>query len=212
MLFEAQQFAAELGRKPWDFAVELSNLRNLGLTNSDCRWLLGKGLAEHVHDITLAGEHERTFQRGGRLMFVRQTCFVLTEQVAQLAALVQATEPVETNYPHVIETVEDLHRIVHGRRVEKVRPKWDRDRQELRLESRVVKQFKVPASNQETILAAFEEEGWPPRIDDPLPPQGDQDPKRRLQETIKSLNRNQKDSLIRFFGDGSGQGVRWEPC
>jgi hypothetical protein len=33
-----------------------------------------------------------------------------------------------------------------------------------------------------------------------------------LQETIKSLNRNQKQLLIRFIGDGSGTGVRWEFC
>ena len=89
-------------------------------------------------------------------------------------------------------------------------PKWDRDRQELRVGSIVVKQFKVPAANQEVILSAFEEESWPPRIDDPLPPHGEQTPKRRLQETIKSLNRNQKRALVRFLGDGSGQGVRWE--
>ena len=59
------------------------------------------------------------------------------------------------------------------------------------------------------ILAAFEEEGWPPRIDDPLPPKPDQDPKRRLHDTINSLNRNQQHLLIQFFGDGSGQGIRW---
>ena len=74
----------------------------------------------------------------------------------------------------------------------------------------VVKRFRVPAANQEAILAVFEEEHWPARIDDPLPPHREQSPKRRLQETIKSLNRNQKKSMIRFLGDGSGQGVLWE--
>ncbi len=74
----------------------------------------------------------------------------------------------------------------------------------------VVKQYKVPAPNQERVLAAFEEEGWPVHIDDPLPPSNDQDPKRRLHDTINSLNRNQKRSLLRFIGDGSGQGLRWE--
>ena len=68
----------------------------------------------------------------------------------------------------------------------------------------------VTVSNQEAILAAFEEESWPPRIDDPLSPVGNQDPKRRLHDTINSLNRHQKLSVIRFLGDGSGQGVRWE--
>jgi hypothetical protein len=89
-------------------------------------------------------------------------------------------------------------------------PTWDASRQELRVGNVVVKQFKVPAPNQEVILAAFEEEQWPPRIDDPLPPVPSLDSKRRLHETITSLNRNQKHSLISFHGDGSGQGIRWE--
>ena len=56
---------------------------------------------------------------------------------------------------------------------------------------------------------AFEEESWPPRIDDPLPPHPDLMPKRRLHDTIKSLNRNQKNHVIRFMGDGTGEGIRW---
>jgi hypothetical protein len=63
---------------------------------------------------------------------------------------------------------------------------------------------------QEAILIAFEEERWPPRIDDPLPGSPDLLPKRRLHDTIKSLNRNQKNRLVRFMGDGTGEGVRWE--
>ncbi len=90
-------------------------------------------------------------------------------------------------------------------------PTWDRDRQELKWGPSLVKQFKLPSINQQTILMAFEEEHWPPRIDDPLPPDDDMDPKRRLNDTIKSLNRNQKNRRIRFLGDGSGRGVRWEP-
>ena len=74
-----------------------------------------------------------------------------------------------------------------------------------------MKHFKLPAPNQEAILMAFEEEGWVPRIDDPIPPADDQDAKQRLRDTIKSLNRNQKNRLIRFSGDGHGEGVLWEP-
>lgn len=46
--------------------------------------------------------------------------------------------------------------------------------------------------NQEMLLAAFQEEDRPCRIDDPLPPQPDQDARRRLSDTIKCLNRKQK--------------------
>jgi hypothetical protein len=64
--------------------------------------------------------------------------------------------------------------------------------------------------NQERIIAAFEEEGWPRRIDDPLPPHPEQDPKHRLRDTIKSLNRHQVNRLLHLTGDGTGQGVRWQ--
>jgi hypothetical protein len=59
------------------------------------------------------------------------------------------------------------------------------------------------------ILEVFQEEHWPPRIDDPLPPKPGIEPQRRLHDTINSLNRNQRHRLIRFFADGLGKGVRW---
>jgi hypothetical protein len=89
-------------------------------------------------------------------------------------------------------------------------PQWDKERQELRLGRLIVKQFKVPAPNQAMILTAFQEEEWPTRIDDPIPPNPDQDPKRRLHDTINTLNRHQKHRLVHFLGDGTGEGVRWE--
>lgn len=99
---------------------------------------------------------------------------------------------------------------LHGKKQNDSRPEWDSERHEFRLGGRIVKTFKVPSPNQETILTAFEEDGWPRRIDDPLPPAHSMDPKQRLHDTIKSLNRNQKLRLIRFQGDGSGQGICWE--
>ena len=73
-----------------------------------------------------------------------------------------------------------------------------------------MKVFKLPSSMQETVLIAFEEEHWPPKIYDPLPVHPELEPKRRLHDTIKGLNRNQKSSLVRFMGDGTGEGIRWE--
>ena len=68
----------------------------------------------------------------------------------------------------------------------------------------------MPAMNQEIVLAVFEEEGWPPRIDDPLPWKSDIDPQRRLHDTINSLNRRQRQRLVHFSADGLAQGIRWE--
>jgi hypothetical protein len=46
-------------------------------------------------------------------------------------------------------------------------------------------------------------------MDDPLPRMPDIDPKIRLRDTIKRLNRNQVNHLLRFQGDGNGLGIQW---
>lgn len=94
----------------------------------------------------------------------------------------------------------------------KVKPEWDPNLRELRYQDILIKRFRVPAANQELILTAFEEDSWPDWIDDPLPPVSGIDPKRRLQATIKSLNRNQAQPLLRFHGNGCGRIVCWEPA
>lgn len=209
-LLEAVDYVQDLERNVWEFALELPSLRNLKLSNSDLRWLVGKGLVEHAIEITLAADQDRSFRRPSRLLFCKRTCFVLTPSGAELAREICGSHMPGLRADD--RTSAKLPLLSIAAPLESLVPKWDRDRQELTVGPAVIKRFKVPAVNQEMVLAAFEEEGWPPRIDDPLPPHGEQAPKRRLQETIKSLNRNQKRSLLRFLGDGSGQGVRWEFC
>ena len=159
---------------------------------------------EHAREVTTVGDLSRVFEPDRPLGFSKSTCFVLTEHgtaaARGMAAVARAVEH------HGGEAANGTRH--HAAKTPL--PYWDRDRQELRLGDVVVKQFKVPAVNQERILAAFQEEGWPVHIDDPLPPQPEQDSKRRLHDTINSLNRSQRNPLIRFFGDGSGQGVRWK--
>jgi hypothetical protein len=74
----------------------------------------------------------------------------------------------------------------------------------------IVKRFRWRAVNQEKILSAFEDDGWPPRIDDPLVPSPQIVSKRRLGDAIKCLNRRQANALLRFGGDGTGEGIIWE--
>ena len=90
-------------------------------------------------------------------------------------------------------------------------PGWDGKLRQLSFNACVVKQFRLPASNQEAVLAAFQDEGWPPSIDDPLPFLPEQRSKRRLHETIRHLNANHQNRLIRFRGNGTGEAVLWEP-
>jgi hypothetical protein len=81
---------------------------------------------------------------------------------------------------------------------------------ELQFGGRIVKRFRAPAPAQEQILSAFQEEGWPPAIHDPLPVQFHEDPKRRLHHTIRNLNRAHVHRRIRFFVNGRGETIRWE--
>lgn len=209
LLAEARRYAQELERSEWDFALEIEALQKVGCTVSELRWLVCKGYVMHAREVTMVGESSRTFRpaRSAGLKFSRRTCFVLTDPGYQFASGLIACPSIGSPTPAEEPNLNGSDRKTVAAAPY---PKWDRDRQELRLGKVVIKQFKVPAANQERVLAAFEEEGWPVRIDDPLPPAGDQDPKRRLHDTINSLNRNQKRSLIRFVGDGSGQGIRWE--
>jgi hypothetical protein len=88
-------------------------------------------------------------------------------------------------------------------------PFWDAGARELRLDGLLVKRFRQCAPNQQTILAVFQEEGWPSFIDDPLPGGADQVPRERLRQTIHNLNRAHQNKLIHFSADGSGQRVLW---
>ena len=203
-LVEAFHYATDTRRDIWDFAIESDRLLATGLTPNDLRWLVCKRYVKHAKEVTLPGADGRVFQGASGLTFAKRSCFVLTgagvsiaevvhDEMAELRAAVLDSairQDVESAQPPV--------------------PHWDRERRELRVQGRLVKRFKVRSPNQETILAAFEEEGWPPRIDDPLPPRPEQDPKRRLQDTIKCLNRHQQNRLVRIIGDGTGKGVRWE--
>jgi hypothetical protein len=212
LLLEAHDYARALDLDIWDFAVEIDCLREAGLTNSDIRWLVGNLYVEHAREVTAVADASRRFRRIASLTLTSNSCFVLTESGVHFAEMVCGSEPERQRG--------EPHRAVPHQRVSAAFdsngspatqvPIWDAQRRELRVGQQVVKQFKSPAMNQETILTAFEEENWPPRIDDPLPPEPDLDPKRRLHATINSLNGRQKNPLIRFVGDGTGEGVRWE--
>ncbi len=204
-LLEGYEFALELRQNIWDFAVEIGHLNELGLTNNQLRWLVCAGLAEHAREILPAGRENRAFQPpAGRLTLHRRTCFVLTKPGASFVRSMIEARPVPQEKASDPEYATDVASPLVSRT-----PYWDADRQELRLGYVVVKRFRVPAPNQVMILAAFQEEGWPARVDDPLPPRCATDPKRRLHDTVNSLNRSQRNRLVSFQGDGSGRGVCW---
>lgn len=90
-------------------------------------------------------------------------------------------------------------------------PRWDAVERELWFGDLLLKRFGRPAPNVELILATFEEEGWPERIDDPLPPRANSDEATRLRNQVHALNKRLKKRLIFFYLDGTGKGICWKP-
>lgn len=223
LLRQAFTCAEDAGADLWDFALEIGKLFEAGLTISDLRWLVAKRFARHGQESSVYGGPHRSFRRGEGFFFDQTTCVVLTPSGAAFVDQFLNEPVVSPQSIPLIETallaggetaalkngsLADHHR--NGTTPLAVKPCWNAARRELRLNGRVVKRFRVPAQNQEMILAAFEEEGWPDHIDDPLPVSDDIDPPTRLHDAINRLNGCQSHRLIRFSGNGTGTGVSWQ--
>jgi hypothetical protein len=88
-------------------------------------------------------------------------------------------------------------------------PQWNVRRRELSVDNHIIKCFRQPARNQELILAVFQEENWPTRIDNPLPADDGDDGAERLKDAVRRLN-DQRMPRLRSLRDGRGEGVLWE--
>ena len=193
LLWRAYICADDTGANVWDFALRTSNLYKAGMTSSDLRWMIAKGFAEHGEETSGYGDPHRSFRHGNGYFFNDHTCFILTPSGAGLA---------EHVFPETVRAPPATLRTL--------KPRWNTARRELSLAGLVVKRFRVPARNQETILNAFEEEGWAEHIHDPLPLTQEIDAPTRLHDAINRLNKCQINPLLRFHGDGKGTGVFWK--
>lgn len=200
---EAAEAAGKEGLDVWQFAVEIDRLHALDLSNTDLRYLLCWGYLEHAQERTITGSHQRLFHPLRTLALPRQTCFVLTAKGLELTS-----EPSVEKDVGVIALAGDSTALPCS--LPQV-PRWDGQLRRLLWQSCLIREFHRHAPNQELVLTALEEEGWPAYIDDPLPHAPGVDPKLRLHDTIKSLNRNHLQRILRFGGDGSGLGIRWFP-
>ncbi len=193
LLREAHEAAQLFRRDAWEFAVEIGQLHAAGLTNTHVRGLMCLGYTLHAVEKPRSRCSRRLFHPPANLSLSDTSCFILTETGLKMAARqLRSTTALSAR----------LHEPPR-------RPVWDPLLRQLRWHGHVVKHFRLPAPNQEAILAALEEEGWPPRMDDPLPLSADIDPKVRLHDAIKALNRHQCRRLLSFRGDGTGQGITW---
>jgi hypothetical protein len=197
LLLQAHISAARLGRDKWDFALEIQALKEAGLNHNDLRSLICQGFVEHCVERTRCGAKQRTFRQPSGLRLARRSCFTLSETSLPVAR-------------HIIANGAHLPALtVHAETGEiPPLPFWDGERRELRLGNVLVKRFRQPAKNQETVLAAFQEDGWPAHVDNPLSGDADIDARDRLHDTVRKLN-CQSNRLLHFCSDGNGEGVVW---
>jgi hypothetical protein len=88
------------------------------------------------------------------------------------------------------------------------RPRWDKKNFRLMVGSQTVRTLRPLATNVIAVLDAFEREGWPGRINIPPGPGGRPWDWVVRDDTLKSLNEGL--ARIRFHGDGTGEGIRWD--
>jgi hypothetical protein len=218
LLRHAYDCAEDAHAAPWDFALEIGKLHEAGLTTTDLRWLVAKGLVEHGADASACGDAHRSFTSSGGFNFSATTCVVLTSKGSAFACQVQAAAAT----PAAAEELGPAPQAAPGSQIASphgetepgpaLKPHWDPGLRELWLGGQLVKQFHVPAPHQELILDAFQEEGWPRHIDDSLHARGLTDPKTRLNDVVYRLNRAQITRLVRFHTNGHGSGIRWSLC
>jgi hypothetical protein len=201
LLQHALDCANDAQAPAWDFALEIGQLYAAGLTIIDLRWMVVKKFVEHADETSVHGNEHRSFTPSRGLNFLPTTCVLLTTKGAALAARENAASRDE-----IPEANGKSHPTAS------FKPHWDAARRQLSLGGRMVKQFHVPASNQELILSAFQEAGWPESIDDPLTGEIGINPKTRLNDAIYRLNHKQLARLIRFHVNGNGSSVHWSLC
>ncbi len=89
------------------------------------------------------------------------------------------------------------------------KPHWNKEARQLTFRGVLVREVKRPgqAANIVAILDAFEEAGWPPRIDDPRARDSSDETRRR---DIENLNKLLLEQVMRFACDGTGTGFQWK--
>lgn len=90
--------------------------------------------------------------------------------------------------------------------VSTIKPQWDSELRQLTMNGEIIRQLGHRATQAEKIVQAFEEDGWPHRIESPFPASEAGSTTRR--EAIRSLNHGLLQ--IRFVSDGSREGIVWE--
>jgi hypothetical protein len=197
VLLEGYDNARDLQTSPWEFAVERTALLADGCTPHGLRWLARRGYVEQAE---AAAPRPRRARAGGAPP--EASHFVLTDAGAAVARAAPPLPP-----PLAVRAAPSAG----GRTAERELPVWDNARGELHFRGRLVRRFRNTASQQRAVLDAFQREGWPERLPDPLArPAGPcVNRKQRLHDVIKNLNRRHGARRLRFYGTDCGRAVGW---
>ena len=199
LLVRAWYYARELQAHAWEFAVDRASLLMAGASQADLRWLALKDIIAPAVETDRDGKRRKS-RKPARLALPNRSCFVLTDEGQPLARKMVDRFAAHGN----VLTREMMAEVVRKF------PRWDKEQKQLWVGSVLVKTYARPAAAQWLVLTAFQEECWPSRIDDPLPPIENMDPVQRLHSVITRLNMGHRTNLIRFLRDGTGHGMRWE--
>jgi len=216
ILWRAYICAQDTGASIWDLSLPISRLHQAGMTNTDLRWMMTRGLVEHREETISDADAKRSFRPGSdslgkhtRLILTSRGALQAEHVFGETASSPHAALPSFAAASGRLTTLTNPPKLDTKGTTPAVIPRWDAVRRELSVEGLIVKRFRVPARNQETILSVFEEEGWVEHIHDPLPLAVDIDGPTRLHDAINRLNRCQINPVLRFHGDGKGTGVLW---
>jgi hypothetical protein len=177
----------------WQFAIELEYLLAHGGTVTTVRQLQCEGLIAAALEVSTGNSAQRQFRQLKNLSLPPKVCLIFLAELRDRAEA--ALQPGSS--------------AINATRLRIDVPHWDRRSRVLRVGDKVAKHLNRPAKSQVIILDAFEEEGWPQSIYDPLPPAAGIATKRRLHNAINRLN-NGLLPVIRFHGNGDGQAICWD--
>ncbi len=183
--------------------VARTRLEAWGVPDAILVWMMYQVHVEHLRPVSARSQCSTVWTPADSLVLRPSSGFRLTEPGAAFAEDWLASMLVPNQLG---ERREALSRFLLG----DLLPSYDRSQRIFKWGRTVLKCFRQPSGNQERLLLAAEEMGWCEWFDDPLPRVPATNPKHRLHDTIKDLNRRQFRNLVHFKGDGTGTRVGWD--
>ena len=178
----AERAHCDLGR----FAVRFEELMRLGLDELDVRFLVEADCVRQLERTAGESGEVRSLQPATTGVPLEASAYVITAGGQRFLREIDVEREREDGEAQQKQQSAPTPRV---RRSEQPWPSWDRSRRCLFVGGLLVKRFRQRAPNQELVLDAFTEEGWPVSIDDPLPFSRELNPAHRLASTAARLSR-----------------------